>query len=422
MASGDAAWLHMDRPVNELIVNAVLWFDEPIDDALLRTVLDDRLLARHPRFRRRVDDEGGAAWWVDDDAFDLTAHLSRERLAEPGDLTALTDTVTRLINQPLRRDRPLWQIHAVDGYGGNGTALVARIHHCIADGVALFRALLSLSDEAQDGALGGAPQRSAPAGSPAPCQRVRRHAVHAGRAARGLGGLVALPPDSRTALRGPLGTAKTAVWSTPIPVETMRAASRAAGGTINDLALAALSGALRRLLEPAGRVRDVRAVLPVNLRPLDADAGELGNRFGLVFLRLPVATLDPRARVAAIQRRTAALKRSATALVALRILELAGHGPTALITVLISIFSAKGSVVVTNVPGPTAALHLGGHRLAGAIAWPPQSGSIGVGVSVISYAGNVVLGVMADDRRVPDAQRLLATLVAELSDLGAPVS
>jgi diacylglycerol O-acyltransferase len=204
-----------------------------------------------------------------------------------------------------------------------------------------------------------------------------------------------------------------------LPLDAVKTAARAAGATVNDLVLAGLSGALRRHLQAnGGTERDVRAVLPVNLRVLDPAEIELGNRFGLMFLRLPVSTATGADRIALVRRRTAALKKSATALVALAILRVAGRAHRRVIRVLIDLFSAKGSVVVTNVPGPVHDLHLGGRRMAGVIAWPPQSGSIGIGVSVISYAGNVVLGVMADDRVLPDPAALLADLRAELADLG----
>ena len=319
----------------------------------------------------------------------------------------------------MARDRPLWQIHVVDGFNG-GTALVARMHHCIADGVALFRVLLALSDEAQDGRLGLPCHVGRGAAADGSRSARRREVAVAGlRGARSVLALVGLPPDRRTTLRTSLGTTKSVRWSTPLPLHAVKSAARAADATVNDLVLAAVSGALHRHLTAAGGpVRDVRAVLPVNLRPLDTVQIELGNRFGLVFLRLPVTVLDAAARIATIRRRTASLKRSATAPVALGILGLVGRVHRRVVHLVISLFSAKGSLVVTNVPGPREPLHLGGRRIAGVTAWPPQSGSLGVGVSVISYAGGVVLGVMSDDQVVADPDALLGDLCDGLRSLG----
>ena len=421
MAPVDAAWLHMDRPSNELVVNAVLWFDERLDDDLVREAVGRRLVAQHARFAQRVDDRGTKAWWVDVPDFDAMTQVTRERLAGPGDLASLGRRVSELVSTPLPRDRPLWQVHVLDGEQ-SGTALVARMHHCIADGVALFRVLLSLSDESQDGRL-GAPQPSRPSRPRGVPGRAADTAVAALKVTRSVAALVALPPERRNALRTPLDVAKTVRWSPPLALDAVKVAARAADATVNDLVLAALSGALHRRLErDEAAVRDVRAVLPVNLRPLDSAEIELGNRFGLVFLRLPVSTTDGRARIARIRTRTAALKRAATAPVTLGILALVGRAHRRVVHLVISVFSAKATLVVTNVPGPGHALHLGGRRMAGVIAWPPQTGSIGLGVSVISYAGQVVLGLMADERTVPDPDALLADLRAELHDLGVELS
>ena len=305
--------------------------------------------------------------------FDTRPHVLHTRLADPGDLGALTSFVSRLASGPLPRDRPLWQVHVVDNFRG-GTALVARMHHCIADGVALFRVLLSLSDEAQDGRL-GAPQQPR---SPVPRSRAGRAgavAIGGAKAARSLAALVGMPPDRRSSLRRPLGTAKTVRWSDPLPLHAVKAAARAADATVNDLVLAALSAALRRHLAADDRpARDVRAVLPVNLRPLDRPEVELGNRFGLVFLRLPVSLPNGADRIAVIRRRTAALKRSATAPVTLAVLPSWASAHRRVVRVVIDLFSAKGTLVVTNVPGPRETLHLGGQR------WPAYRVATAVGL------------------------------------------
>ena len=415
MAAVDAAWLHMDRPVNELIVNAVLWFDEPLDDDTVREAIEKRLVGRYPRFAQRVDDRGSAAWWVDEVGFEPMSHVSRHQLPAPGELAELTSAVTELIAQPLPHDRPPWRVHVLDGYG-TGTALLVRIHHCVADGVALFRVLLSLSDEAQDGGLPAPAAAAGPApASMTPGRRLSELLIAAGKAGRALGELLVLPPDRRTALRADLGGRKAVHWSQPLPLEPIKSAARESGATVNDVMLAALSGALRRHFTVHGMpVRDVRAVLPVNLRALDKREVELGNRFGLVFLRLAVTEPDAAGRITAVRRRTNTLKRSAMAPVALKILAVAGRLPRGAMSLLIDVFTAKASLVVTNVPGPRTPLHLRGRRVAGVIAWPPQSGSIGIGVSIISYADQVVLGVMADDGVLPGADQLLADLRDEL--------
>lgn len=417
MAAGDAAWLHMDRRVNPLVVTAVLWFDGPLDWDEVRDTFRTRVLDRFPRFTQRVVDEGTAAWWEDDSDFDVERHVEHGKLGGAGDLADLTGYVSELTAVALPRDRPLWQLHLVDGYGA-GSAIVARIHHCLADGMALFRVLMSLTDTSDGG------DGADTIGQAAPARRggfsVLERAGQVARVGRAAAGLVVLPPDRRTVLRGPLDAAKSVAWSAPIPLPALQQAARAAGATINDLVLAALAGGLRRHLDGAGgRVRDVRAVLPVNLRPpAQRIPTELGNLFGLVFLRLPLTSALPAERIALVQQRTSALKRSLQAVAALQLIRVLGRLPYRVVQVVVDVFSAKGSAVVTNVAGPPDPVYLAGTRLAGAIAWPPQSGSVGLGVSVISYGGQVVVGVMADDLLLPDPQQLLADTCAGLRELG----
>src|ERR1035441_3471713 len=151
MNPADAAWLHMDRPENLMVVNILLCFDQPIDQASVLQALQERVVARFRRFRQIAADPAVtlAPWvapeWADDPGFVLSDHLSRTRVPAPGDQMALQQTVDELASRPLRRDRPLWEMHLLDGYG-EGSALLLRTHHAIADGVALVQVLLALTD------------------------------------------------------------------------------------------------------------------------------------------------------------------------------------------------------------------------------------------------------------------------------------
>ena len=147
----DAAWLHMDRPTNLMVVNTVLWFDVPVDQASVLQVFGERVVSRFRRFRQRAADPAltlapwAAPEWVDDADFALAEHVSRTRLSAPGDQRALQQTASDLAGRPLRKDRPLWELHLLDGYGDGG-ALLLRTHHAIADGGALMQVLLALAD------------------------------------------------------------------------------------------------------------------------------------------------------------------------------------------------------------------------------------------------------------------------------------
>ncbi|HEX8950717.1 MAG TPA: wax ester/triacylglycerol synthase domain-containing protein, partial [Polyangia bacterium] len=153
LSAVDAAWLRMDSPTNRMMITSVLTFDEPIDFGALARLLEERLLP-HERFRQRVVDGARGPSWELDPEFDLRSHLHHVALPEPGDRATLAELVSDLMSSPLDRTRPLWQAHLVDGIEGGGAALVVRLSHCIGDGIALVRLLLSLTDDAR----GAAPQ------------------------------------------------------------------------------------------------------------------------------------------------------------------------------------------------------------------------------------------------------------------------
>lgn len=437
MAAGDAAWLHMDRRVNRMIIHSVMWFDEAQDWEAVRSLLQARLIARFPRFTQRVVESAAGVWWEDDPDFDLERHMYHSVLAAPGSKRELTAYVSELVGQALPRDRPLWQLRMVDGYQGHGSALVARIHHCIADGVALSRVLMSLTDDPAGAASVTVLDDDPPSslhGYERPLARVAGAVMHdvseprrlirgAGQvlpSVRSLTKLVTMRPDARTALRGARGSTKTVSWSAPIPLSALREAAHAEGATINDLVLAALAGALRSYLARVdGYAHDLRVMLPVNLRaPTPSVPAGLGNEFGLVFLMLPVSVDDPHERIALVHKRTRELKNSADAVISLRTLELSGHGRYRVEQMFVEAFSVKGSAVVTNVAGPVQPVYLAGRRLGGTISWPPAAGHLGLGVSVISYAGQAIVGLMADDRSISDPHRLLAETCSQLTHFG----
>jgi WS/DGAT/MGAT family acyltransferase len=152
MSSADTAWLHMDRPTNLMVINSVLLFDEPVDWERLKQTTQRRLVDRYPRFRQRVVESHlplRAPKWEDDPEFALEHHMHHLALPAPGDAAALQELVADLMMMPLDRNRPLWQTYMVDGFG-DGAAMITRMHHCIADGIALARVMLSLTDSEPD--------------------------------------------------------------------------------------------------------------------------------------------------------------------------------------------------------------------------------------------------------------------------------
>ena len=430
MSTADAAWLRMDRPTNLMIVNSVLWFDEPVDWDRCRAVFLERIVARFDRFRQRA--VGGlplaGPHWQDDPDFDPDLHFHHVALPAPHDRAALEEFIGDRASTPLDHSRPLWEVYLIDDYG-SGCAILVRIHHCIADGIALGRVMLTLTDggephagiepvEHHNGGLRlpalGAAARLAGSVVHEGIETLL-HPAHAGTLASAaaddaqtLAKLLLPGSDPQTAIKDEQSIAHRVAWSAPVPLWRVKRAGRAHDATVNDVLVTAVAGAIGRHLREFGDETDeVHALVPFNLRPLDQPLPrELGNRFGLVLLGLPVGIEDPVERLAEVKRRMDAIKHGHEGVFTFGILSLMGRTPVQVEECLIDFFSAKGSMVLTNVPGPRKRLSLAGTPLAGVLVWAPCSGSVGMSVSVFSYAGKVTVGFLTDAGLVPEPQEL----------------
>ncbi len=236
-------------------------------------------------------------------------------------------------------------------------------------------------------------------------------------------GLLFANRDPRTRLSGRLGTAKVAAWSQPIDLAVVKRVGAALGVTVNDVLLAVTAGALRRhLLEHGDAPHDLRVFVPVDLRPRDEPVPvTLGNRFGIVFARLPVSVPDPLDRVRAVHQRMGLVKAGPQAASTFALLAIVGALPSWGHRLAVRILGAKSSAIVTNVPGPRRPVYLAGARLVRLTFWVPQAGSVGLGVSLLSYAGELSIGIAADRNLVPEPARLVAGAQAELADLARRV-
>ncbi len=435
MSSVDAAWLGMEDPTNLMMVTGVMALEGPVDVKRLRLTLDRRL-APFSRFHQKIvrpRSRANLPHWEDDEEFDVDNHLTHIALPSPANEATLRKFVSDVMSTPLDFAKPLWHMHLIDGYRG-GSVLLTRVHHSIADGIALVRVLLSLTDESADAKPPARAVKRTSASSSFPLEWLPaavRRGVRAGQdlasqpdrlvdvariGAHGafrLGRLVVLPPDPITVFKGELGRRKRAAWSEPLPLDDFKAIGKAHGATVNDVLVAAATGALRRYMERRGdSTVAIRASVPVNLRPLDR-AHELGNAFGLVFLTLPVGIADPARRLRAIKKEMDELKQSPEALVAFGVLSLMGFAPVEVEQVGLRFFGSKATAVLTNVPGPRQPLYLAGKKIDRVMFWVPQSGHLGLGVSIISYAGGVMLGVATDARLVPDPERIVEAFKLE---------
>jgi WS/DGAT/MGAT family acyltransferase len=443
MSNADAAWFHMDRPTNLMVVTAVLWLEQPIDRDRMRALLRKRLVERFPHFRQRVVEPRmglGMPFWEDDPAFDLDRHLHELRLPAPGGRRELQALAGELMATPLDRSRPLWETYMIDGYG-DGTALISRMHHRIADGIALTRVLISLTDGHPDAGVADAAEHDdhgllellatpaavgthlAAAGLHEALQLVShpRHELASLTAdGNAVAKLVLTRADESTVFTGELGVDRKVSWSDSFPLDSIKAVGLSTGTTVNDVVIAALTGALHRyLVQHDSLVGEIRAMVPFNLRPLDEPLPrELGNRFGLVYLSLPVGIEDSQERLSAVHRRMDEIKHSPEGAISYGILSAIGLTPPQVEQRLLDVFSSKTTAVMTNVPGARAPVSIAGATVSGVIGWVPTGGTGGMGVSIFSYAGGVTVGFQVDAGLVPDPETIVDHFEHEMATLG----
>jgi len=462
MSKVDTAWLRMDNDANLMMIVGVWQLAPGVKHAAVCERIEGSLL-KYDRFKQRVVEDAAGATWVMDRNFDLANHVVAEKLPKSANQEqALQDRVAGLATERLDPKRPLWQIHLVEDYTGpdgvKGSAMIVRIHHCIADGIALISVTMSLVD-------GGAPpperrKKAAAAGpedwftdtllKPFTDITVKALGAVGEGAARSLGmlgdpkkgveqgvsgsfdmakvlfqllsdsaALALMPDDSKTRLKGKPGGAKKVAWCQPIPLDEVKAVGKALNCSINDVLLSCVAGALGEYLKTFGddvAGQEIRAMVPVNLRPMD-QAHKLGNRFGLVPLVLPIGIENPIERVYEVRRRMAALKGSYQPLLAFSLLAVAGLLIKPAQDMMLNLFAKKTTAVMTNVPGPREKLKFCGSTLEQSMFWVPQSGDMGLGVSILSYGGGVQFGVITDSTLCPEPQRIIDEFVPEFAKL-----
>jgi WS/DGAT/MGAT family acyltransferase len=455
MSRVDTAWLRMDNEVNLMMIVGVWLLQPALDYEQLCARVAEKLL-RYDRFKQKVVQDAIGALWVDDAEFDIHRHVVREKLPRrkgQSERAALQALCGKLATQRLDPERPLWQFHLIEGYEG-GSALIVRIHHCIGDGIALISVALSITDGGND-----PPTRRKRAAStraegdwlsdaviqPLTDLAVKALGMTGEGVARSVGALsqpqqllgsvevarvgyqvlgdvaalAAMSDDSPTRLKGePVGDKRVA-WNEPLPLDAVKTISKGLNCSINDVLLSCVAGAIGQYLrergdDPAGQ--EIRAMVPVNLRPLD-QAWQLGNKFGLAPLVLPIGIHNPIERVYAVRQRMSELKGSYQPLLAFAVLAVAGLMIKPVQDAILNLFAKKATAVMTNVPGPQKPLTFCGSTIRQTMFWVPASGHIGVGVSILSYAGGVQFGLITDAKLCPDPQAIIDRFQPEFDKL-----
>ena len=456
MSRVDTAWLRMDNDVNLMMIVGVWLLAPAITLEALRERIETRLL-QYERFRHKAVADAMGAMWVEDTDFDIDRQVVLETIPKQRGQTerqALQQRYGELAVTPLDPDRPLWQFHLVERYEG-GSAIIARIHHCIGDGIALISVMNSITDGGNDppkrrrkaadedsdhdwlsdavlkpltglavkalDMYGSGVARSIEALSHPrePLQGSLDMAKAGLQVASDLAALALMADDSPTRLKGkPVGR-KVVAWSEPMPLDVVKVVGKALNCSINDVLLSCVSGAIGGWLRAQGDNPDgaeIRAMVPVNLRPLEK-AWQLGNRFGLAPLVLPIGIANPVERVYAVRQRMNQLKGSYQPLLAFGVLAVTGLFIKPVQDVVLGLFAKKTTAVMTNVPGPAVPLKFCGSTLRQTMFWVPASGDVGVGVSILSYGGGVQFGLITDAGLCADPQAIIDRFEPEFQQL-----
>ncbi len=452
----DATFLDLETPNHHQHIAAAVVFesgplatpDGGVDIERIRAYVGSRL-HRLPRYRQRlarIPIENHPVW-VDDPHFRLSYHVRHTALPHPGDLAQLKALAGRIISRPLDREKPLWETWVVEGIdGGNQFALVQKVHHCMIDGIAgvdLMGVLLSPDPDSTPEPAPPWEPRPVPGGLELLRGEVTRRVEGAfralGRAPRALrdpvGTLEQLWEEleavgetltagfrsaSETPINRPLGPHRRFDWS-ELALPRVKAVKDVLGGTVNDVVLATVAGALRRFfllhrLPVDGLL--IRANVPVSLRSRH-ERGTLGNRIALLMADLPVDEPDPRRRLERVRETMGRLKKSRQAMGAEVLAAVSDWTSATLLSLAVRV-AARGrpyNLVVTNVPGPQMPLYLLGARMQACypvvILLPKQ----GLGVALFSYAGTLFWGFTADLDQLPDLSDFVRAIECSFAEL-----
>ncbi|MGO1657184.1 MAG: WS/DGAT domain-containing protein [Marinobacter sp.] len=463
MLPSDSAWLALESPRNPMAITVMMRVDG-LTAPRLREFLRVYWMAWE-RFRYMPGKRAPGWRWEPDSTFDLRHHLDvvLERFTEP----ALQEWVSERLNQPWPLYRPLWKFWLAPNAEG-GSVLLLRIHHCYADGVSLagiFDRLCCASPQQHPAIYGATHNADLSPWMSAAKERLRQlaggdvvasptaadspqagepedHLEQAGAfldqlSSNGLklvnevSGFLAEPDDTPSDLKRPLLGQRCCRWSVPVPLDRFRSVAKATNVTINDVLLSCVAAAVRpRLGMSAASLEDtiMHAAVPVDIRnrlpdDLQPEPDSMGNYFGTVFVPLPVDGESALERLYRIKQETRRLKKSWQPGIAWGLSACASVIPEALRQPLSDVFYRKASAVVSNVIGTPEARYIAGCRITEQMFWVPQAGNIGLGVSIVSYAGQVQFGVVADEAVLADPAAFLEDCLLELAEFpgGSPI-
>ena len=450
----DVSFLYFEEPTTPMHVGGVAVFQEPADgfdhDRLVRLI--SARIAFVPRYRQRIRWVPGHLAnpvWVDDEDFDVTYHVRRSALPKPGTDAQLAELVARVQSRPLDRNRPLWEMYLVEGLSGDRFAIITKTHHAMVDGIGavdIGQVILDTTPDAREPATDTWRPTPEPswielvAGAVAETLHRPTAVIDtlrgglselgsaAGRVAGVAGGLLAAATSvARSAPESPLNAVigehrRYAMLA--LDLDDHRRIRKAHGGTVNDVVLATVAGALRAWLltrgEKVGVSTSVRALVPVSIRSEDRE-GRGGNQVASYLVDLPVGEPSPVMRLHQVSYRMQAHKDSGQAVGAEALVGLAGFSPPTLHSLGARVASGLSkrwfNLVVTNVPGPQQPLYAADARMLAAYPVVPLAKGQALTIGLTSYDGRVFYGLNADRDAMPDVDVLAQCLGDALAEL-----
>ena len=446
LGSLDAVFLAVEGPTSPMNIGSVGIFEGPAPSFdSVRAFVAARLQLIH-RCRQRVLEAPrnvARPVWIDDVTFDLDHHLRVTNLPEHP--LALEELVERVMTQPLRRDRSLWEMWVVTGLGDGRWAIVSKVHHCMVDGIA-GSDLLAVMMDRTPAVDHPAPDAWVPAREPSTIELARFSTTQAARSLRthvchaittlchirtawnrlrgiiaGAKGLWLQPRRRDSPLTGPIGAHRS--WArTRISLDDVATVRHAVGGTVNDVVLTAITRGFRELLRARGETtggRTVMTLVPVSSRAPD-EHGRLDNRVAVTHVLLPVGIDDPLATYAAVRSELDAVKISHEAdasTVLLHTGDFAPHAIAAVVARAVVRVQQNLETIATNVPGPRFPLYLCGRRMLESYPFAPIAGRIRIGIAIWSYCGTLYLGVTGDRDSAGDLDRLVGGITRGFESL-----
>ena len=438
------ALLSMDSAKTPMHLSTVEIFEPGDDDFDYQTLVGlvgDRL-AFVPRYRQRLMSVPGSLArpvWVDDGDFDLTYHVRQSALPRPGSMEQLEELVARIIARPLDRTRPLWEMYLIEGLEGGRFAILAKSHQTLVDGIStidLGQVILDndtvtrqrIPDE-------WVPRRepsSAALVAEAVQEQVKNPVGAVGGVREGLAGLVRASPifaGRRAVPDSPLQTdlsQQRRFHAVRTCLDDYRKVRRFHGGTVNDVVLATITGALRAWLmtraESVHSSRQLRAMVPMSVMDKDLEPTSLGSQVTGTVLTLPIGEQSPVVRLHQVSYALKAHRETGNAVSALRLIGVGGFAPTTFHALGARVAADNAAqrgfnLVVTNVPGPQFPLYACGARMLESYPVQPLLPSHALAIGVTSYDGGVHYGLTADRDAVPDVAVIGQCITEALAEL-----